>query len=205
MAPVVPDPKKVRSFRTESAFEAWLAANHARASEVWLKVHKKGSGLPSVTCPQALDVALCWGWIDGLRKSLDARSFLQRYTPRRPKSPWSQVNRTHVARLMAAGRMQAPGLRQVAAAKADGRWAAAQAPLRTLGVADVPDDLRAAIEANPRARKAFGGLDRRHLLWLVLSMASLKTPAGRARKIAFLVATLAHEGGVVRAGPSREA
>jgi uncharacterized protein YdeI (YjbR/CyaY-like superfamily) len=191
MAPIVPDTKKIKSFRRAAAFEAWLAANHDRETELWLKVYKKDSGLPSVTCPQALEVALCWGWIDGLRKSFDERSFLQRYTPRRAKSPWSQVNREHVARLVAAGRMQPPGQRQVDAAKADGRWAAAQAPLRTLSAADVADDLRVAIEANPRARKAFAGLDRRHLQWLVLSMASLKTPAGRARKIASLVTMLA--------------
>ena len=99
-----------------------MKANHARASELWVKMHKKGSGLPSVTVAEALDVMLCWGWIDAIRKGLDDTSFLQRYTPRRAKSMWSQVNRDHVARLIAAGRMTAHGQRQIDAAKADGRW-----------------------------------------------------------------------------------
>lgn len=122
MAPVVPNPRTIKSFRNAAALEAWLSKNHDRETEVWLKVHKKGSGLPSITCAEALQVALCWGWIDGLRKSLDERSFLQRYSPRRPKSNWSQINRDHVARLKAAGRMTLHGQRQVDAAKADGRW-----------------------------------------------------------------------------------
>ncbi len=124
MAPVIPDPRRIRSFRTAASFETWLKANHDKAPELWLKVHKKDSGLPSITCAEALDVALCWGWIDGLRKSFDERSFLQRYTPRRARSVWSQINRNHVARLIAARRMTPHGLRQVEAAKIDGRWAA---------------------------------------------------------------------------------
>src|SRR5882757_7208668 len=102
---MTPNPKKIKSFKTEAAFESWLSANHARETEIWLKVHKKDSGLASVTCPQALDVALCWGWIDGIRKAFDERSFLQRYSLRRARSVWSQINRDHVARLTAAGRV----------------------------------------------------------------------------------------------------
>ena len=105
MAPVVVDPRRVKAFASEAAFEVWLAAHHDREPEVWIKIHKQGSGLPSVTPAQALDVVLCWGWIDGLRKRFDERSFLQRYTPRAKQSRWSQVNRDHVARLIAAGRM----------------------------------------------------------------------------------------------------
>ena len=130
MAPIIPNPKKIKSFRSEHAFEAWMRKHHARERELWLRIYKKDSGVPTVTLAQALDVALCWGWIDGIRKSLDARSYLQRYTPRRPKSQWSQINRGHVARLTAEGRMTAHGQRQVDAAKADGRWAAAYAPVR---------------------------------------------------------------------------
>ena len=154
---------KTRSFRTAAAFETWLSANHDRETELWLKVHKKDSGLPSVTCPEALDVALCWGWIDGIRKSFDERSFLQRYTPRRPKSVWSQINRDNVARLTAAGRMTPHGQRQVDAAKADGRWAAAYAPIRSASEATIPEDLKAAIEANPKARKTFRTLGKLNL------------------------------------------
>ena len=191
MAPIIPDPRKIKSFRTEAAFAAWMKANHARETELWLKIHKKGSGLPSVTNAEALDVALCWGWIDGVRKSFDERSFLQRYTPRRPRSIWSQVNRDHVARLTAEGRMTAHGQRQVDAAKADGRWNAAYAPIRSASEATMPADLRAAIEANPRARETFYTLSRQNLFALIFRTNNMKTPAGRAKKIATLVAMLA--------------
>lgn len=190
MPPIMPHPKKVRSFRTESAFATWLAANHNRETELWLKVHKKGSGLPTVTYAQALDVALCWGWIDGIRKTFDEASFLQRYTPRRPKSVWSQINRDHVARLAAAGRMTPHGWRQVDAAKADGRWDAAYAPIRSASAATIPADLRASIDASPRARKTFRTLGRLNLFALTFRTNSMRTPAGRAKKIAALVAML---------------
>jgi uncharacterized protein YdeI (YjbR/CyaY-like superfamily) len=191
MAPITPNPARIRSFRTEAAFEKWLAVNHDREPELWLKIHKKNSGLPTVTAAQALDVALCWGWIDGLRKAFDASSFLQRYTPRTPKSMWSQINRENVARLTAAGRMTAHGQRQVDLAKNDGRWAAAYAPIRRATVATVPDDLRAAIEANPLAMKTFRTLGRMNLFALAFRTNNMKTPAGRARKIEALVAMLA--------------
>ena len=191
MAPVVPDPKKIKSFRTEAAFEAWMKANRARETEIWLKIHKKGSGLPTVTSAQALDVALCWGWIDGIRKAFDERSFLQRYTPRRPRSVWSQINRDHVKRLTEAGRMTPHGQLQVDAAKADGRWDAAYAPMRSANENTIPSDLRAAIEANPPALETFRTLGRRNLFALAFRTNNMKTPAGRARKIADLVAMLA--------------
>jgi uncharacterized protein YdeI (YjbR/CyaY-like superfamily) len=190
MAPVIPNPRKIKSFPTEEAFEAWMARNHDRETELWLKIHKKDAGLPSVTIKQALDVALCWGWIDGIRKALDERSYLQRYTPRRPKSLWSQINRDHVARLTAAGRMTPHGQRQVDAAKADGRWDAAYAPIRSASEATIPADLRAAIEASPRARKKFKTLGRVNLFALAFRTNNMKTAAGRARKIAELVAML---------------
>jgi uncharacterized protein YdeI (YjbR/CyaY-like superfamily) len=190
MAPIIPDPKRIKSFRTEAAFETWLAANQARATELWLKIHKKASGLPTVTSAQALDVALCWGWIDGIRKAFDDRSFLQRFTPRRTRSVWSQINRDHVARLTTAGRMTLHGQRQVDAAKADGRWDAAYAPIRSATRATVPADLRAAIEANPRARKTFLTLGRQNLFALAFRTNNMRTPAGRMRKIAALVAML---------------
>lgn len=191
MAPVVPNPKKIRSFRTEAAFETWLAANHARETEIWLKIHKKDSGMPSVTHSQAIDVALCWGWIDGIRKGFDERSFLQRFTPRKPKSVWSQINRERVAQLTASRRMTPHGQRHVDAAKVDGRWDAAYAPMRAVTHETIPHDLRAAIEANARARKTFHTLGRQNLFALAFRTNNLKTPAGRARKISALVAMLA--------------
>ena len=191
MAPIVPDPKKIRSFRTGAAFEAWLRRNHASGSEIWLRIYKKSSGLPTVTPAEALDIALCWGWIDGIRKSLDQRSFLQRYSPRTAKSIWSQINRDNVERLIAAGRMTPHGQRQVDAAKADGRWDAAYAPIRSVTEATMPEDLRAAIEANPRARRKYRTLGKLNLFALAFRTNNMKTPSGRAKKIAQLVAMLA--------------
>jgi uncharacterized protein YdeI (YjbR/CyaY-like superfamily) len=147
--------------------------------------------VPTVTYAQALDVALCWGWIDGLKKSFDERSFLQRFTPRGPKSVWSQINRGHVARLTKAKRMTPHGQRHIDAAKADGRWAAAYAPIRSATADSIPADLRTAIDANPRARKLFLTLGRMNLFALTYRTNAMKTPAGRARKIAELVAMLA--------------
>lgn len=191
MAPIVPDKKKIKSFPSEAAFATWLAANHAQQTELWLRLYKKGSGVATVTYAQAIDVALCWGWIDGIRKALDEASFLQRFTPRRARSVWSQINRDHIARLTAAGRMTPHGQRQVDAAKADGRWAAAYAPIRSTTAATVPADLRAAIDANARARKTFQTLGRQNLFALAFRTNNMKTPAGRAKKIADLVAMLA--------------
>jgi uncharacterized protein YdeI (YjbR/CyaY-like superfamily) len=191
MAPVVPNPKKIRAFKNEAAFETWMRATHARETEVWVRLYKKGSGKPTVSNAQALDVALCWGWIDGIRKALDEESFLQRYSPRRAKSIWSQINRDHVARLTAAGRMQPPGQQQIDAARKDGRWDAAYAPMRATSAATIPEDLRTAIEANPRARTMFQTLGRMNLFALAFRTNNMKTPAGRARKIAALVAMLA--------------
>jgi uncharacterized protein YdeI (YjbR/CyaY-like superfamily) len=187
MPPIIPDPRKIRSFRSESAFERWLSTHHDREAEVWLRIYRKTSGVPSVTLAEALDVALCWGWIDGIRKSYDSESYLQRYTPRRPKSIWSQINRDHVARLIKAGRMTPHGMRQVEAARADGRWDAAYAPIRSASRGSLPDDLRAAIEASAGARKTFQALGKMNLFALAFRTNNMKTAAGRARKIAQLV------------------
>lgn len=187
---MVPDPSRIKAFRTASAFETWMTRHHDRETELWMRVYKKASGVPSITTAEALDVCLCWGWIDGIRKSLDEQSFLQRYTPRRSKSGWSQVNRDHVARLTAAGRMTPHGQRQVDAAKADGRWEAAHIPMRTVTVASLPTDLVAAIEASPRARKRLPTLGRPSLFSLMMQVAGMKTTAGRARKIEALVRAL---------------
>lgn len=189
--PVVPDPRRIKTFATEAAFEKWLATHHDSEPEVWIKIHKKKSGLKSVTPEQAIDVCLCWGWIDGIRKAFDERSFLQRYTPRGRRSTWSQINREHVTRLVAAGRMTPHGQREIDAAKADGRWDAAYAPMRAASETTVPDDLRAAILANPRATKTFATLNRANLFALIYRTNAMRTPAGRARKIAALVAMLA--------------
>lgn len=191
MPPVIPDETKIKSFPTQAAFERWLRVNHARETEIWLRIFKKGAGVPTVTQSEALDVVLCWGWIDGQRKSFDEQSFLQRYCPRRARSTWSQINREHVARLIAAGRMTPHGQRQIDAAKADGRWAAAYAPMRSATRETTPADLRAAIEANPKARKTFETLGRGNLFALAFRTTQMRTPSGRAKKIETLVAMLA--------------
>ncbi len=188
MAPVVPDPTRVRSFKNAAAFETWLGKNHAREAELWLKIHKKDSGLPTVTYAEALDVALCWGWIDGLKKSFDESSFLQRFTPRKPKSVWSQVNRRHVARLISAARMTEHGQRQIEAAKADGRWDSAYAPASQM---TIPDDLAAAIRADREALATFQALSKQNLFALAIRTRSVKTASARAAKIARFVAMLA--------------
>jgi uncharacterized protein YdeI (YjbR/CyaY-like superfamily) len=182
------NPHHVRAFASAAELERWLAAHHGSASELWLKIFKQGSGEPTVTYREAVEVALCWGWIDGLKKSLDERAFLQRFTPRRARSIWSQINRDLVAKLIAAGRMMAPGLAHVEAAQADGRWAAAYASPRS---SSVPPELLAAIEANPRALATYQQLDRRNLYALGFRLMHLKTPAARERKLAELVAMLA--------------
>jgi uncharacterized protein YdeI (YjbR/CyaY-like superfamily) len=180
-----------KTFATPRALETWMRSHHARAPELWIKIHKKGSGLRSITPAEALDIALCFGWIDGLRRGFDEHSFLQRYSPRRARSVWSQINRDHVARLTDAGRMRPAGQKQVDAAKADGRWRAAYAPIRSSSHATIPRDLRAAIKRNARAERTFQSLDRFNLFALGFRVTNMKTAAGRARKIGDLVTMLA--------------
>jgi len=188
---MVPDPARIRTFPSQATFNAWLRRNHARESELWLRVFKKASGQTSITTAEALEVALCWGWIDGIRKAYDEDTFLQRYTPRRKKSLWSQVNRDHVARLMAAGRMQPPGLREVEAAQADGRWDAAYAPMRTVTIETLPADLLEAIRGNRRAWATLHTLNRQNLMALSFRTSSLKSAERRATRIAEFVTLLA--------------
>ena len=187
MAPTVINPDSVREFRDEQAFHDWLAEHHDQRDEVWIKVHKVGSGLPSITTKQAIDVVLCWGWIDGLRKGLDDQSFLQRYTPRRSRSVWSQINVANVARLIKEGRMTPHGLKEVEAAKADGRWARAYGSGQGM---KIPDDLQAAIDAEPNARKALAGLSEQNRFALAFRVHNMKTAAGRQRKIETFVEML---------------
>ncbi|HVD29886.1 MAG TPA: YdeI/OmpD-associated family protein, partial [Mycobacteriales bacterium] len=148
-------------------WDRWLAEHGETRPAVWLTIAKKGSAAVTITAAEAGDVAICHGWIDGQRRGLDATHFLQRYSPRRPGSPWSQVNVERVAALEATGRMRPAGRAQVAAAKADGRWAAAYPPQRT---AAVPDDLAAALAGSDRARAAYEALSRgdRYVVFLPL-------------------------------------
>jgi uncharacterized protein YdeI (YjbR/CyaY-like superfamily) len=182
------NPKHVRAFVSAATLEQWLAAHHESEPELWLKIFKQGSGEPTVSYREAVEVALCWGWIDGLKKSLDARAFLQRFTPRRARSIWSQINRELVERLIASGRMMPAGLAHVTAARADGRWEAAYASPRS---SSVPPELLKAIEANAQALAMYQRLDRKNVYALGFRLMHLKTAAARERKIAELVALLA--------------
>jgi uncharacterized protein YdeI (YjbR/CyaY-like superfamily) len=187
MAPIVVDPKHAHAFVDEAAFEAWLAKNHDRETEVWIRIYKLKSGTASITVKEAIDVCLCWGWIDGVRKGLDEASFLQRYTPRGKKSVWSQVNVDNVARLTGAGRMTEHGRTHIEAARADGRWDAAY---RIKG-STIPDDLQAAIDAVPEVKAMLATLTAQNRFALIYRVQALKTEAGRAKAIVRFVEMLA--------------
>ena len=187
MAPVMVDLDKVREFADSGTLYAWLAHHHDSESELWIKIHKVGSGLKTITPKEAIDVVLCWGWIDAIRKGLDDKSFLQRYTPRGKKSIWSQINVDNVARLIADGRMTEHGLAQVDAAKADGRWQRAYGSGKGL---QIPADLQAAIDAEPKARQMLERLSEQNRFALAFRIHNLKTEAGRKKKIESLVAML---------------
>ncbi|NGN68905.1 OmdA domain containing protein, partial [Streptomyces sp. A7024] len=166
------------SFADVARLEAWLEVHHAESAGVWIRVAKKGSGVPSVTAAEIIDVALCFGWIDGQRRGLDETYYLQRITPRRRRSTWSQVNVRKVAALEAAGRMRAAGAAEVAAAKADGRWDAAYGSQRE---AVVPADLEAALAGRAEARAFFESLGKtdRYLAMLPLLKATAARRGGQ--------------------------
>ncbi|MDQ8755794.1 YdeI/OmpD-associated family protein [Sphingosinicella sp. LHD-64] len=184
MAPVHVDPDKVHEFADAASFYAWLGVHHATESEVWIKIHKVKSGLRSITPEEAIQVVLCWGWIDAIRKGFDEKSFLQRYTPRGPKSVWSRINVENVARLIADGRMTAHGLKAVEAAKADGRWDRAYGGSQTM---PIPPDLQAAIDAEPAAKTMLTKLNAKNRFALAFRLHNIKTEAGRKKKIATFV------------------
>ena len=186
MPPVKVDPAKVHEFRDADAFYRWLGRHHDREDEVWIRIHKVSSGLPSITPKEAIDAALCWGWIDAIRKGLDDTSYLQRYTPRGPKSTWSKINVDNVARLAEEGRMTAHGLSHVEAAKADGRWDRAY----RVKDSELPADLKAAIDAEPEAKAVLERLSSQNRFALAFRLGNMKTEAGRKRKIAEFVAML---------------
>jgi uncharacterized protein YdeI (YjbR/CyaY-like superfamily) len=187
MAPVKVDPAKVCAFKDAASFYTWLARHHDKDDEVWIKIHKVDSGLKSITPKEAIDVVLCWGWIDGLRKGLDSRSFLQRYSPRGGKSVWSQINVGNVARLIKEGRMTEHGLKHVEAAKADGRWDRAYKSGKDM---KIPADLQAAIDAEPGAKAMLANLSEQNRFALAFRTHNMKTEAGRKKKIEAFVAML---------------
>ena len=173
-------------FASAVAWEEWLEANHASAG-VWVKIAKKGSGIESVRYPEVLDCALCFGWIDGRREALDEKYFLQRFTPRRPGSRWSRINRDKCERLIGEGRMRAPGLAEVEAAKADGRWEAAYEGQRRI---TVPDDLQRELDARPEAKAFFSELNSQNRYAILYRLQDARRPETRARRLAQFVKML---------------
>ncbi|MDX2296690.1 MULTISPECIES: YdeI/OmpD-associated family protein [Streptomyces] len=179
---------EIVAFASAEAFEAWLGENHAVSPGIWLKLRKKGPGIVALDYAQALDVALCHGWIDGQKRSFDDRWWLQRFTPRTARSRWSKVNRDKVAVLIEQGRMRPAGQAEVDRAKADGRWEAAYDGSRTV---TVPDDLAAALTAVPGASEFFERLDRRNRFAILYQIQDAKRAETRARRIEKFVAMLA--------------
>lgn len=178
----------VRSFPTRSAWAAWLAAHHASSRGVWLKLAKAKASAPSITYAEAIEVALAWGWIDGQKGKLDDAWWLQRFTPRKARSPWSKINRAKAEALIAAGSMQPPGLAEVERAKCDGRW---ERSYDGAGSAIVPPDLAAALARNARALAFFETLDRANRYAILYRVQTAKKPETRAERIARFVAMCA--------------
>ena len=170
----------VLELATQADWERWLEANHGDADAVWLKFAKKGSGVETVNYAEALEVALCYGWIDGQSRRLDDRFYLQRFTPRRRRSPWSRINRDKALTLIEAGRMRPAGLAEIERAKADGRWDAAYEPAST---ATVPEDLQRALDANPRAKEFFESLSSQNRYAIYYRLRDAKRPETRARRL----------------------
>jgi uncharacterized protein YdeI (YjbR/CyaY-like superfamily) len=184
----LPTDLPVLAFPDQAALEAWLEAEHLTAPGLYVKLAKKGAGVPSINWEQMVEVLLCFGWIDGRANRLDDQYYLQRITPRRPRSTWSQKNVATVERLIAEGRMRPAGLSAVEAAQADGRWERAYAGPATI---TMPDDLAAALDAEPAARTAYDALDGQNRYAVLWRVHTAGTPATRATRIATLVQMLA--------------
>jgi uncharacterized protein YdeI (YjbR/CyaY-like superfamily) len=175
-------------FASAQAWEAWLDAHHTTAPGLWLKIAKKDTGIDSLTYAEALDVALCFGWIDGQKAKFDESYWLQRFTPRRKQSKWSQINRAKATALMAAGKLRPAGLREVEAAQQDGRWADAYAAQSKI---DVPEDFQAALDAHPTAQAFFDGLNRVNRYAFLYRIQAVKKAETRQRKIDQFIQMLA--------------
>ena len=180
----------ILSFASVALWEQWLSEHHARCDAVWLKIAKKASGIASVTHDEALDVALCYGWIDGQRKTADSEFFLQKFTPRRPKSLWSKRNIAKVAELTAARRMQPSGLAEVEAARRDGRWGAAYDSPKDMVV---PEDFLQALRENEQALAFFNTLSKANVFAIAWRLQTARKPETRQRRFTALLAMLERE------------
>lgn len=177
----------IMAFESQEAWEQWLEANHDKSQGLWIKIAKKATGIPSVNHAEALTVALCFGWIDGQRRGLDEQFFLQKFTPRRPKSAWSRINRDKVLELIAQSKMREAGLREIERAKADGRWDAAYEPQSNM---TVPDDLQAALDANPAAKAFFNTLSSQNRYAILYRLATAKKAETRQKRLEQFIAML---------------
>jgi uncharacterized protein YdeI (YjbR/CyaY-like superfamily) len=174
-------------FASAAEWDQWLEDNHAAAAGVWIKMARKDAGIDSVRYPEVLESALCFGWIDGRREALDDRYFLQRFTPRRPRSRWSRINRDKAERLIADGRMRPAGLAEVQRARADGRWEAAYEGQKSSAV---PDDLQRELDARPKAKAFFAEISSQNRYAILYRLQDAKRPETRARRLAKFVAML---------------
>ena len=190
----------IRLFKTPAAWEKWLEANHGRSKGVWMQIAKKDSGLSSATYQEALDVALCYGWIDGQKRPFDDRTWLQRFTPRGPRSVWSKINTGKADALIKAGRMRAAGLAAIESAKASGRWESAY---QSWSDRDVPPELQAALDASPNAKAFFETLRGANRYGVIFRVQTAKKPETRAKRIADFIARF--EKGETLFGPQRQA
>jgi uncharacterized protein YdeI (YjbR/CyaY-like superfamily) len=181
------DACSVIAFVSAGAFEAWLVEHDADAAGVWLKLAKKSSGIPSLTDDEAVDVGLCFGWISGQRRALDAQYYLQKYVPRRARSLWSQVNVAKAEQLIASGRMRARGFDEITAAQADGRWAAAYASQRN---AQLPAELKAALAESTSARRCFDALGKTKRYGLIHRVLTARTARARTVQVQSIISEL---------------
>ncbi len=165
------------AFESQQHWEDWLKENHDRSQGIWLKIAKKESGIPTVDYAQALESALCYGWIDGQKDKLDEQYWLQKFTPRRAKSPWSKINREKAEALIASGRMQPAGMRQVGLAQADGRWEAAYHSQRTI---EIPEDFQVELDKHPEALEFYNSLNKANKYAFLYRIRTAKRPETRA-------------------------
>jgi len=193
MKQTIPSSKKelpLLSFKTSAQWEKWLDKNYENTDGIWLKIFKKDSGIKSINYAMALDVALCFGWIDGIKKKLDEVSFIQKFTPRRARSTWSYRNTEHIQRLTTSGKMRPPGIAQVDMAKADGRWEKAYAPQQE---AIIPEDFMKELNNNTKARAFFDTLNKTNLFIIYYHLHQAKTPETREKRIQRFITKLEQE------------
>lgn len=184
-----PNPARIKTFATPEDLGQWLEIKHATESDLWVKIYKKNTGIQSVTWDDVVIESLCWGWIDGIKKSIDGEAYLQRITPRKSRSNWSKRNTEHVERLISEGRMMEPGLAHVRAAKADGRWESAY----VVSEMEVPADFLAALESEPGAKMFFEKLNKASRTAIAYGLSSAKKPETRQRRFAKFMNMLVQE------------